>query len=360
MQELISSLGFPVEAVNYQFQYDYRPQVIARKLFSISKTRERIEQRVTRLRFKRVPGLQQRIKARSTLIGQFDELIHRSPEIRGFGALKQHARKYSAVVCGSDQIWLPVHLNTNFFTLEFAPEGVRRVSFAPSFGVAAVPPTTRGRYARFLSQIDHTSVREESGRGIIQDLIGKDVPVVLDPTLTIDSQRWIDLANTSKLNQPNRYIFCYFLGTNPEHREAAVSMGKKLGLQVISLPHLEDFVPADNSYADVNLFEIGPVDFVNLIRNATLVCTDSFHGTAFSIIFRKRFVTFERYRSDNQRSTNSRIYSLLDKLDLRQRLATDLVSAQAIASSEPNYERTYERLKAMRDSSRQFLESALR
>jgi hypothetical protein len=359
MQELIGSLGFPVEVLNYEFQYDLRPHVVAKKLFSISKTKERIAQRLTRLRYKRIPGLQKRIHARATLISQFDQLLRRSPEIRGFETLKQHARKYSAVVCGSDQIWLPVNMHAEYFTLEFAPEKVRRVAYAPSFGISEVPPGIANRYTRFLSRMHHISVREEAGRKIIQSLMGKDVPVVLDPTLTIDSQRWVSLAATSTVKRPDGYIFCYFLGSNPEHRETAARLGRELGLKVVGLPHLEEFIPADDTYADQALYEVGPVDFIHLIQNASLVCTDSFHGTAFSVIFRKRFITFERYRPDSQKSTNSRIYSLLDKLELRHRLATDFASARAIASVEPNHDNTCLRLNALKQVSHQYLQSAL-
>lgn len=359
MQELIESLGFPVELINYHSQFDFRPRVVAKKVFSWQKTQQRIEQRLTLQKYKRTPGLFEKVLTRWAAMDSFEKLLRKSIPIRGFSALHEHASQYAAVVCGSDQIWLPVHLNAEFYTLEFAPENVRRISFAPSFGISSIPPSLRSRYSKFLSRLHHISVREESGRQIIRELTGKDVPVVLDPTLALDPERWVNLAATSTAKRPNGYIFCYFLGSNPDHRQAATKLGQDLKLQVVGLPHLEEFVPADSSFADINLFDVTPADFVHLIQNADLVCTDSFHGTAFSIIFKKNFVTFERFRSSSPLSTNSRIHSLLDKLNLRDRLATDVASATLIASNSIDHNRTQLILESLRNSSRQFLGNAL-
>ncbi len=89
-----------------------------------------------------------------------------------------------------------------------------------------------------------------------------------------------------------KYIFCYFLGNNPPHREFAKRLREKTGCKIIALTHLDEYVKSDESYADETPYDIDPADFLNLIRNAEYVCTDSFHCSVFSILYNARFSHF--------------------------------------------------------------------
>lgn len=81
-----------------------------------------------------------------------------------------------------------------------------------------------------------------------------------------------------------------FLGNNPPHREFAKRLKEATGCKIIALTHLDEFVKSDEGYADETPYDIDPADFLNLIRNAEYVCTDSFHCSVFSILYKRQFL----------------------------------------------------------------------
>ena len=136
-----------------------------------------------------------------------------------------------------------------------------------------------------------------------------------DPTLLLTKEEW------QKIAVKDKYILCYFLGKSIEHRKFAEKLKQKTGYKIVSLNHADEYVKYSDIFADETPYDIGPRQWINLIENAEYVCTDSFHGTIFSLINNKNFFTFERYNSKNSKiSTNSRIYSLLETVQLKERL----------------------------------------
>ena len=92
-----------------------------------------------------------------------------------------------------------------------------------------------------------------------------------------------------------------------------------LGCKIIALRHLDQYVPNDENFGDIALYDVAPDRFLNLLRGASYVCTDSFHGSCFSIIHRIPFVTFNRYADGSKHSKNSRIDTLCGNLGLQER-----------------------------------------
>lgn len=240
-----------------------------------------------------------------------------SEEYYGYDALKNGASKYGTVLVGSDQLWTPGGLPTNFYNLMFVPDAVNKVSYAASFGVSNIPWYQLGRTREFLNRIDCLSVREIRGSEIIRELTDREAKVVADPTLLLTAQEWAEEIPEKKVtDQP--YIFCYFLGENEQHREIAEELSQKTGLRIVTTPFLDSFVKRDLNFGSEQRFDIGPDDFVNLIRNAEYVLTDSFHGTVFSILHHKQFLTLPRFLEGAQ-SRNSRIDSILHLAGLEKR-----------------------------------------
>jgi len=196
------------------------------------------------------------------------------------------AEKYSAVVVGSDQLWLPGNIAADYYTLNFVPETVNTVAYATSFGQSKLPKDTEKKAKVFLKKIRHIGVREESGQKLIKDLVGRDVPVVCDPTLLFTGDEWMAIQKIEPIIK-GRYILCYFLGNNPPHREFAKKLKEKTGCKIVALTHLDEYVKSDENYADETPYDIGPAEFLNLIRNAEFVCTDSFHCSVFSILYKR-------------------------------------------------------------------------
>lgn len=233
--------------------------------------------------------------------------------------VNEFVRTMDVVVLGSDQVWHPSNLEMNYFTLNFVPIDIKKISYAPSFGVSSLTPLQAKKTKAFLRRFDTISVREYSGKKIVKDLIDKEVEVVCDPTLLLSSNEWSDVLNLSKPLVNYKYLLCYFIGDNPWQRRKAKVLSKKLGLKIIALPHIDKYIHSDESYADIEYYDAGPIEFVNLIKYASLVLTDSFHATVFSIINHTPFYTFNRFKTNNKNSTNSRISSILRILNLENR-----------------------------------------
>lgn len=245
-----------------------------------------------------------------------------SPKINGFQELGSYAKKFDAFIVGSDQLWLPSNITADYYTLNFVPREVCKISFSTSFGVSKLPYSHIEKAKRFLSRFDHISVREESGKNLIKSLINREVPIVCDPTIMFSSSRWNELIPNSRFYN-FKYIFCYFLGNNPWQRKWVKSIQEKTNLKIVQLQHCDEYIRYDESFADYAPYNVGPFEFVQLIRDAEYVCTDSFHCTVFSLLFKKEFYTFKRFCSDTHVSTNGRLYSLLNNLSLSSRLVID-------------------------------------
>ena len=96
-------------------------------------------------------------------------------------------------------------------------------------------------------------------------------------------------------------------------------MSAKTGLKIVALRHMDQYVDEDEMFGDYAPYDVGPEEFLNYLREAEYVCTDSFHGSCFSIINEKKFMIFNRYDEQSTTSKNSRIDSLCSSLGLSER-----------------------------------------
>lgn len=241
-----------------------------------------------------------------------------SPLCKSRSELTSFASNCDAVIVGSDMLWNPSNIEHDYYTLTFVPNAVKKISYATSFGTTRLPKYQQETARAFLNRFYALSVREKSGVDLIRSLgIDKNAQVVLDPTLLFDAAEWnlLPCENTKRGN----YILCYFLGVNQEHRAIANKIKALTGWQIVALQHLDEYVREDERFGDIKPFDVGPAEFVDLIRNASFVCTDSFHGTCFSILYHKKFLTFNRFFDENLESTNTRIDSLLSMTGLTGR-----------------------------------------
>ena len=225
---------------------------------------------------------------------------------------------YSTFLVGSDQLWLPSNIAADYYTLSFVPDNINTVSYATSFGVSCLPEDIINKSKEFLSRIKHLSVREKTGQKIVKDLTDRFVPVVCDPTLLFSGNEWIaDMPQKdAMIKEP--YIFCYFLGDVDTYREFACRLRAFSGYKIVALIHLDQRLSCDEGYADYTPFDIGPFEFLNLIKNAQYVCTDSFHCSVFSILFKKIFFSFRRHVISSSQSTSSRLDTLFEIIGLNR------------------------------------------
>ncbi len=248
-------------------------------------------------------------------------------------------------ICGSDQIWNPNFAGQPSYFATFAAKE-KRISYAASFGISTLPERIAKRYKKHLNDMQYISVRENAGAQIVKDLIGREVPVLIDPTLMLNKNDWKQVLKNPKFKIDGKYILTYFLGNVSEETNAYIKrIAKENDLQIISLHKLEE-----NDF----WYHTGPSEFVWLIENASLVCTDSFHASVFSILMDSPFIVFRRDYKNND--MNSRFESLLGMLNLTDRFFEQLKQGDEF---KKEYAHIPEILNLEREKTINFLTDAL-
>lgn len=365
LQSLATGIKLEDLGYDYEFiQYTRKP-TLGLMLRSIDRIPEIISAKIAAKQKKKnlakYPEIENGIKIRNRCFYTFmnKNFTKMSPRYDTFRELKKAALNYSAVLVGSDQLWRPEGFSTGFYNLLFVPSKVPKIAYATSFGVSQIPKDKKKIAKLFLNRIEYISVRELQASEMIKELTGRDVPTVVDPTLLFNGNEWCEIIPPRKIIE-DKYIFCYLLGSNAQHRKWVEELKKKTNCKIVTIPHLDEFVEDDISFGDYQLFDVGPAEFINLIRNADYICTDSFHGTVFSILNHKQFVTFNRFVDGSKNSRNSRIESLLKQVHLEKRRMsyTNLNIVETI-NAVIDYDQVDEYLVAMRDKSVNYLKKAL-
>lgn len=241
--------------------------------------------------------------------------------------------EYDYYIAGSDQIWGGGYLVKPFMFLEFAPDE-KKIALCPSFGVETIKKFNVRHFKKAISKFPKLSVREESGQRIIEKLTGREVPILSDPVMLLDTDEWHGFAQNSSIKQQN-YIFVHFLGTPSEGAIRCINqIASEYELGVVC------FANNYNAYdaLKAHIFVDGsPYDYVSLIENASFVCTDSFHTSHFSIIFNRKFFTFERnYGHHNKQST--RIHNLFSTYECSERFIKDAAIQEELLKAIPNFD----------------------
>lgn len=285
-------------------------------------------------------------------------MFHVSRVYNSKAELGKAAHGYSAFVVGSDQLWLPSNIEADYYTLNFVPNDVPKIALATSFGISRLPRRQAMKAKQFLERLDFCSVREQSGQRIVKELTGKDVPIVCDPTILFTANDWAAIADSERfIREP--YLFCYFLGNNPGQREFVRRFREKTDYKIVQLQHCDEYIKSDVGFPDYTPYNVGPKEFIRLIRDAEYVFTDSFHCSVFSMLHAKKFFTFRRYSNDSIVSTNGRLYSLLSLAGLKDRLLTGNEDVAECVKTQIDYTSVHEKLAELRRFTKGFIENAL-
>ena len=221
------------------------------------------------------------------------------------------ADEYDYFVTGSDQVWNPYFADLEKLFIKFAP-GEKRIAYAASISCPEIPQDKLQAFIDGVNGMKEISVREQAGADLIQQLTGRRVQVVADPTMLVTAEDWRSIARKpSWLKGDEQLLVTYFLGKRPD--SVIESIARENGLQIVNM-------------LDERVFEhyaIAPEEWLWLIDHARFMYTDSFHGTVFSILFRTPFVVTERVDAGCASKMTSRIDTLLAKFDLSDRRGTN-------------------------------------
>ena len=254
--------------------------------------------------------------ARSAVIKSF---VDRYIPMRYDVDFSKVADEYDYFVTGSDQVWNPYFADLEKLFIKFAPGG-KRISYAASISCPEIPQDKLQMFIDGVRGMKAISVREQAGADLIQQMTGRRVQVVADPTMLVTAEDWRSIARKpSWLKGDEQLLVTYFLGKRPD--SVIESIARENGLQIVNM-------------LDERVFEhyaIAPEEWLWLIDHARFMYTDSFHGTVFSILFRTPFVVTERVDAGCASKMTSRIDTLLAKFDLSDRRGTN-VNGYMIAS----------------------------
>lgn len=264
--------------------------------------------------------------------------------------MPQLIKNFDYFVVGSDQVWNPAGWaignpeNFEKYLLTAIPPK-KRISYAASIGVEELPKEISGKFAREIKKFKAISVREQRGADIIKEISNMDAEVLIDPTMLLTKEDWLKVAKRHpKRSDRKPYAFKYFLGNQSEQRKAYIrKIAKKNGLGIYDVMN-----------RDSKVYTSGPAEFLDLIANAEIIFTDSFHACVFSILMGKPFVIMNRDQA-GMGNMNSRIVTLLEKLGLEEKLPENITEENMFKC---DYKNAYKNLEVERKKAEEFLKKA--
>lgn len=272
---------------------------------------------------------------------------------------------FDAYLAGSDQIWNPgamvVPDSYRFYMLAFAPSE-KKIAYAPSLAVSKIAQQYERQYRERLGDFRFLSARETTGAKELERILGRRVEQVLDPTLLLTLDDWNVLADQARPLAANDYIFCYSLGNLEAILRKAKDVQKSLNRPILCFEETRESERAVRKIAGKDAVVVrnaGPCEFVNYMRNAACVVTDSYHGSIFPILFSRPFLTMMRDSNSQETSMNSRMETLFSTFGLNSRLFVPNCPEDLNDDLPVDFAPVQEILKTERKRSLQYLQRAL-
>lgn len=279
--------------------------------------------------------------------------LNRTPIYRGHGTVDSPI--FDTYVVGSDVVWKPARVRSDeayTYFLDFTDGLIcNRIAYAASIGTddSDTLSDIASLIQKHIMKFDYVSVREKTTVPFIKELYGGDVTWCIDPTLLLSQDDYDScFALESDIDQGSEYIYLYLFDGNEAAYKMANRYSKAMGIPVIC--------QCDNPEKINNLKEFssddGPIEFIQRVKNARFVITDSFHGTVFSIIYKKNFVTLSRG------NISIRMKDLLNRLGLLGRYVENPETVDVELTSI-DYSSVKLIIDAWREESMNYLKEAL-
>mgnify|MGYP002538329564 FL=1 len=236
-----------------------------------------------------------------------------TPKCRTKKELQRIASDYETLITGSDQVWNPDAFGGDFsYFLDFAGSDVKKTAYAASMGYRSFPEKYESQCIEYLKRFESLSVREKSACETLAALTVKSVENVLDPTLLLSASQWLAIAKTPR-ELPDKYILVYMMEGCKYVIGKARALARDKGCKLVLVnPTLKQ----RQTCKDFILYKTAsPEEFVGMFAKAEAVVTNSFHGAAFSLIFKKEF-----YAEASNAEKSARIMDLLALFDVSDRL----------------------------------------
>ena len=252
-----------------------------------------------------------------------------------------------AFVCGSDVIWNPdLNYGLDAFYLDFARK--YKFSYAASFGKSEVSNQVIEQTKKHIQSFNSISVREEAGLNILRKCTEKPIKVVCDPVILIDNSKWESLL--AQNTHQERFIFVYITHISSSFKMFLDQLSSTTGLKIVYAAY------GPKQALKQGMLQVQtPEKWLHLLHDAEYVVTNSFHATAFSVLFHKKFFTV--VKGDKAKGINVRMNDFLNTIGLPDRIFSDI--PEQLDLSEIDYAPVDEKIEEMRTESLQFLQKNL-
>lgn len=340
LQNTVRRMGHEVEILNY-----YNPYMKAEKHTDKGRhpLKRALQRRVRLL-------LHRRLYARFSRFEQ--RHVTRYPA-RAFTDKKRLAalgKRYDAVICGSDQVWSPYITDTDIsYFLDFCGDSTKRVAYAPSFGVESFPAGFEELIAPELQKFHALSARELPGKEMVERLTGRETALVTDPTWLVDAADW------AAMEQPHPaatgdYVLYFVVNRSKELFAQCKAFAKRHGLKVVVVGGNPVSATKNKDPMLAYALDVGPEQWLYLLHHARYVFTNSFHGTAFSVLFeRDLYVQVPPHNG-------SRLRQVLESFGMEDR---ELREGQEPIEASVDYRQARDVFARLKDESLTYLKNAL-
>ena len=284
------------------------------------------------------------LKRRASFLNFRNSFLKMSPKYEDIDSID--FGRYGTLITGSDQTFNLKYPFTEVYYLPFTKRmGQKKIAYAPSFGSMCVADLD-SKHIELLNNFDYISCREEAAAEKLTERLGREVSFVLDPVFLTSKEDWELMIDDDYLD--DSYVFIYDLNGRFEIFNIAMNLFPNSRFIAFSNDILFPLKFIKSNVIFIQ--DLTVTDFLKYIHKAKAVVTDSFHGTAFSIIFQKEFYVYISLEA-----ASDRIKSLLTALNLSDRIIT----SQSHTETEIDYNGVNRLLKSMISESEQFIDNAL-
>ncbi|MBR5788715.1 MAG: polysaccharide pyruvyl transferase family protein [Lachnospiraceae bacterium] len=339
LQEALRDYGMDTKVIDYRCPFVEKAY---RLLWGLNKKKLRS----WKYTLKGVPH----VKKKTEMFRKFEERYLELSKPYNKGDEAKMEADFDEIITGSDQVWnMDISGNDRNYLLDKLNDSKMKNSYAVSLGTYKL----KKEDVAAISKFDKISLREKSAADYVKELTGRDdVHCDIDPTLLLTPDKWEELVNKNRVIK-EKYIFIYSVHPENHMVSYAKELAKEKNLKIV---HLHNRVKMDLREPGVDILHaVTPNEFLTLIHDAEYVITNSFHGTVFSIIYRKQFLS----ELTTKGGFNNRVYDLLTALNINRRILEPVrnVNDGITIDEEINFDGAMEALAALRAESIRYLES---
>lgn len=353
----VKSLGYNVDIISYDVRNNANsvyPSIIQQtKQYGLGAAIQKVAEKVIA---KGKFFIKDIIEERTELFDKFEADIDADTDLYSDDSINNLKREYRVFVSGSDQIWNPNAVR-NLYLQTFVSEPYRKISYAASIGRDSFSDYEANIMIPAINRFGTIGVREKTAKELLSKYISQSVTTVLDPTFLLSIEEWEKVSAKRLVDE--KYALIYFFSDSLEVRKKAQEFCKERGLKLVVIPYAkQEYNLSDSKGPGTRMNDVGPREFVSLIKNAEFVFTDSFHGAVFSLIHQIPFAVFERNKSGHV-SMNSRLYDLLELFQEKDRLVNIDDFNRVTALSSIDSEKIKKIISSWRDFSLKFLSDSI-